>query len=400
MTTTTNTSNGIKGKVLVSKRVTLTADREMYRDDDGWSLSTTVSAGQEVAYTWIQTDTEDVRTATYTDEEGHDWHSIVRTPRQPAPPATTIPPSHRPTHPAPTPAVRIVPSAPVNVLAVSAPSAPTPAAVASVQTGTQHTTTAVGSAVSAIARRQERAVDTQENRVRSAARAVQMLSGTVYQLNYYIPDVLRDKVPNPSRILRRHAYRLDGSNWVIPEAGLHHKDVQAALALFNVMPVETPSGLDGFPNRVRADYWHTPYTPEQLATMREKEQERLRQGLLDTHTSLIERIESASTALRTAREALDKADEESRQGNGAGSTERDRAKLDNTYHGALRATINETCERFLMCLRGAELFDDTGSLDALFGAVRDAIAVQAAAVNATLRAKKVKTVALPTEITG
>jgi hypothetical protein len=141
------------------------------------------------------------------------------------------------------------------------------------------------------------------------------------------------------------------------------------------------------PGKVRVRHWIVKYTREQLAAMREAAQTQLAEELIRTHTSLIKRIDDAAKRLEEAQDAL-----------AEDATDSDKAKVVYSHTGCLRATVNDACERFAMCLKGAELFDDTGSLDALFGAVRDAIKTQAAAVNATLQARGVKTVTLPAAV--
>lgn len=361
-----------------AKKIKLTADREFTRTDaDGWALHCTVSAGQEVYYERLDTVTETIRIATYIDEVGDAWVSEVREPRQvkPVPVNGTAPTTSGESRPRP-----VQPAAPV----VSAPPASAPSLA------TQHamraTAEAAGMAASTLAARQTHAADSQERRVRRLERVNQILAGGISQLNYYIPDSLKKDYPNPSRIFRRHGIRLDGSNWLFPTAALQHDDVRAVLETWSSMlPIDLGTLTLDTPVKPRVRHWVTPLTREQLAPMRESAQEQLAEELREVHISLITRIDSAAERLREAREAVD-----------ATPGSNDRAEA--SHNAALRATIAEACERFGMCLRGAELFDDTGALDSLFCALKDAIRTQTLAVNATLRARRVKQVTLPSDI--
>jgi hypothetical protein len=261
-------------------------------------------------------------------------------------------------------------------------------------TSTTATAKAAHGALSAIAQRQIKSLDKDEANVRRLDAVAKALCVDVYQVNYYIPSALSDEVDNPSRIFRRHGFRLDGSNWVFPEEGLVHKDVQAVMREWDAVKKEgVVSAWElthaGQLVEIRVRYWVVKYTREQLAAMREAAQTQLADELIRTHTSLIKRIDDAAKRLEEAQAAL---------AEDAAATDSDKAKAVYSHTGCLRATVNEACERFAMCLKGAELFDDTGSLDSLFGAVRDAIRVQAAAVNATLQARGVKTVTLPAAV--
>jgi hypothetical protein len=252
----------------------------------------------------------------------------------------------------------------------------------------QHATArAAKHAVTALVDKQIAGADQEETHVRRLSKVADTL-GDVFQVNYYIPSALDDEVSNPSRVFRRHGFRLDGSNWVFPVEGLEHPAVREVFAEWDAMvPKEEESGVGGFVTRTKVRYWVIKYTKEQLSQMRELAQSQLADELQKTHRSLLARIESASNDLRAAQDALPD-----------DATERDRDRLESGYNGRLRATIQEACERFEMCLKGAEIFDDTGSLDALFGAVRDAIRARALAVNSLLAGKGVKTVRIPNTI--
>lgn len=250
------------------------------------------------------------------------------------------------------------------------------------QAAYDETARSVGNAIAAIAAKGVYATDSEERTVRELDRRRAILSGTVWTLNYYIPsEGPGSEVENPSRALRRHGFRLDGSNWIIGEAGLNHPTVQAALRQFTEW--QRPEGYTGR----RPQRWLYALTPDQLAAQKEVAQEQLAHALQEAHKSLINRIASAAADLEEARETLD-----------ATATQRDRDALDNAHNVRVRAAVTDACERFESCLKGAEIFDDTGSLDALFASTRDAIRTQAALVNAGLRKQRVKQVKVPATI--
>ncbi len=190
-----------------------------------------------------------------------------------------------------------------------------------------------------------------------------------------------------SRVFRQAGgFHLDGSNWIFDEKGLNSKLVQATFGRWaQTIPISQTWQLAGFTSTRKIRWWITELSPEQINSMKLVAQDQLAEELIGVHRSLIERIDSAATCLKDAQDAA--------------VTAKDTDKADNSYNAKIRDIIRDACETFESCIKGAEIFDDTGSLDALFGAVRDAIKTQAAAVNAALRAKRVKTVALPIAIT-
>ncbi len=159
--------------------------------------------------------------------------------------------------------------------------------------------------------------------------------------------------------------------------------------------------------------WVVPYTKEQLEAQRESAKEQMAEALRACHTALLERIDKASENLRKAQDALDAAgplgplglplppeEQPTEDPELAGARAKARSKIDNAYNGAVRDSLRDACERFESCLKGAELFDDTGSLDHLFGALRDVLKAQAGAANAMLAAKGRKLVEIPQSVSG
>lgn len=342
---------------------TLSQQTTLFTTIDGEQQSLTVNAGEVVYTERLETDTEVILNVRVT-RDGFVWRRQQRRQKEQ--------------------------SKNLTVQTVSNPSVAAPVvAKPSVQTTAMSSTAqSAKTAVEILAMKQIGYVDDQENKVRRSARVVEMLTGEVYQLNYYIPSCL--EIENPSKILRRHAFRLDGSNWVIPQRGLDHKDIKRLFAEWDKLnPVEEESTVEGFTRKRRMRYWVVAYTKEQLCKMKESAQDQLAEELQETHKSLIQRIESAAKDLQKAQEEL-----------GDTITFNERNKLDSQYNARIRSTINEAIERFEMCLKGAEIFDDTGSLDALFGAVREAIKVRALTANAMLASKGVKRVQIPTTITA
>lgn len=227
-----------------------------------------------------------------------------------------------------------------------------------------------------------------EGRVRRMERAKELLRGGIWQMNYYHPKVL--KIKNPARMFRKYGFSLDGSNWVFTTAGLRAPAVRKALAEWDAMePIENVES--GIVIMVRPRHWEIPYSMEAIAAMRDAMQDQIAKELQEIHRSLIRRIDGAARDLEKAQAALAEKGE---------ATERNLDKVENAYNGRIRATIKDACETFASCLKGAELFDDTGSLDALFQTKRDVIKAQALAVNALLASKGAKPVAIPAEVMG
>lgn len=379
------------GTASAPKTIQLRNTRTFTRTDaDGWTLDITLPAGKTVEYRREQQGNEHIHIATYVDSDDVVWTSEERTPISPTRAVVPTPTLVALAAPIPPSAPPVgVPVAPVVQTPQSTPQSKETASAL------QATGQVASAAISITAMRSLAVADSEEGAVRRLAAIADALVGDVYQVNYYIPTVLSDRVDNPSRIFRRHGFRLDGSNWVFTAKGLEAKPVQKVIREWETMTplkgvgVPWDSSVAGKPIDIRVRYWVIKYTRDQLAQMRDMAQTQLADELQKTHRSLIERIDSAAKDLETARAELP-----------ADATQWDRAKLESANSGRIRATVTEACERFTMCLKGAEIFDDTGSLDALFGAVRDAIRTQALAVNATLRARRAKGVDVPTEIGG
>lgn len=248
-------------------------------------------------------------------------------------------------------------------------------------------------AVAVIVGKHAKAVDATEKKVRNLDGVVKVLGGRVYTVNYYIPICLNKLIPNPARIFARHGYSLDGSNKLLTEEGLNHPDIQEVFAFwndFNRKQLENAPALPEGANPLLyasppvVEFWITENTPEQMAAMRETSRNALARAIREVHTSLITSIDNASETLKKAQEEM-----------GPEPTEKEAAAADDKCNGNIRQAIRAACEKFESCLKGAEMFDDSGSLDDLFDALRDSIQTQAAAANAVLAAKGRKQVELP-----
>lgn len=333
-------------------------------EGDGTIRTLDLPKGKKVTHRRKTTDTEIIDQVSYIDADGRKWISRKRRPIDP---------------PAPTAAGAVAAAfAAKTDPPVSAHTQAVAAATAATAKHAVDTLAARGGVTLVTADDAE--AKAQEIKVRRLAKIAEMLSGEVYQVNYYIPSDC--DIANPSPIFRRHGFRLDGSNWVFPQKGLESKEVQRVFKCWDSLTTkQVPGSVPGTMSAKRVRYWAIKYTKEQLAEMRDLAMSQLADELQKTHASLIQRIENAA---KTLDEAM-----------AAATTAGDRHKAEAVHNGSLRGTIREASERFEMCLKGAEIFDDTGSLDALFAAVADAIQAQAKGANATLRARQVKQVAVP-----
>lgn len=326
--------------------ITLTDSRDFTRTEGGITQQITLGKGKRVAYRQERTDTHVIHIASYTDSDGKVWVSEVRKARQ----SQDVP----------------------------APSAATAAAK-------EATAETAANAVEAIISKRTLAMDKIENSALQLEALTKALSGKVHQLNYYIAEGCR--INNPSHILRRHGFRLDGSNWVITAEGLESPAVQEIIKTWD------DYRANRLPNEPALRYWIIDWTPEQLSKVKEAAKEQLAEELKDLHSSLIARIDNAAQTLQKAQEAFAEV-----EAAGGPVTEKDRAKAENARNGSIRSAIKEACERFEMCLLGAELFDDTGDIKSLIQSHRDAIRTEALAADAELKARGVKGVKIPASI--
>lgn len=231
-----------------------------------------------------------------------------------------------------------------------------------------------------------------QREVRKLNRERKILTGKMYQVNYYIPTRCSDEgFKNPCRALKMAgAYHLDGSNFMVPEKVLERERVKRVFASFAAFkPIEEPSTLDGMVDRIFPWIDKVELTPEQVAQMRERVVTRLAQKLKDAHRSLLVRIDKADKALREATEKLSPT-----------ATAKDRDVLANVHNTALRATLKDAFAEYEHCLNGAAMFDDRSddedsSLDVVFEACRAAIYTTALGVNILFAARRVKGVEVP-----
>ena len=280
----------------------------------------------------------------------------------------------------------------------------------------------VAYAAGVIIARDERGYDPTERDILRSEKIIEALGGRVFQVNYYIPSSLNDRISNPAKIFHRHGYDLDGSNKLLTEKGLNDPEVVELFAFwteFNKKQMESaepvPPGENPllYPDPPTVGFWVVEYTAQQLAAMREAERVQLARKIREAHTSLITRIDHAAQALEEAQKALESSPQVGELGVALPPEEQTqespeteaarakaRARIDNNYNGCVREALRDAIERFESCLRGAELFDDTGKLDHLFAALRDVVKAQAISVNAMLAAKGRKLVEVPASISG
>lgn len=332
----------------------------------GNKLELTLAAGTVVHREDTDTDSERVLTIRYT-HDGFVWTRVQRKSKN----ATAQ------SAPAPVPS-KPKPAAPVQPSKV-------------VQEVVADTASAIHAGLDMLSARQVHREDAREQTVRRLEKTVKMFTGKIWRVNYYIPTSFNKLAPSPCVIFRKHCiFHDDGSNWLFTDEGLNHPDVQEVFNVWrNLKPTVKPARLTGFVKRVGVRFSTTELTPEQLATEKEAAQDQLSQALIEMHETLLERIENAATSLEKAqKELVEKGI----------VTQRANDKLDNTHNATLRQIVTSAVATFEMVLRGAEIFDDTGSLDAIIDASRNALAVTAMGVNLYLEAKKVKGVEVPASV--
>jgi hypothetical protein len=130
--------------------------------------------------------------------------------------------------------------------------------------------------------------ETDLKRLEKAARALQ---GDVYMLIYDIPDALSEVCPNPSGQLWPVGFRLNKSCWVLPQASLDSSTVRELLAHWANYP--------------GVECHIIPYAERALTQIREIAAEKIRQRIVEIHTSFIKRLDAASERLEKARAELD-----------------------------------------------------------------------------------------------
>ena len=217
-----------------------------------------------------------------------------------------------------------------------------------------------------------------------AHRTAEIMDTGICRLTWYIPDELGD-IRNPRRDLIRYGGFIpnDGSNGLIRKDKLTHPRVKRALdRIRNGRTIVIPSPVEGAPSVViRARVWEDEMSSEQLALSREGQEERINEALYKMHTSLIERLESASQALKKAQEAQDGVE-----------------AANDKYAASIRTILRDAIQRFETALQSAELYDNDGKTETLFSAYRAAVQTQALAVNAYLASQKRKEVKLPNSL--
>lgn len=171
-------------------------------------------------------------------------------------------------------------------------------------------------------------------------------------LCYDIPTHKNREVPNPSKTLWSHGFRINLSCWVLPASELDHPVLMDLFASFKTHKIRT----------------HViEYADSQVGKVREIAAEKLREELVRAHTSLIERIGAANDALRAAEQALDATDHT------VGLAREKRTKQ-------LKAIIRDAGDALDAAISCAELFDQNDRVADLLKGLRLAIASQRAAL--------------------
>jgi hypothetical protein len=117
-------------------------------------------------------------------------------------------------------------------------------------------------------------------------KAAKTLAGDVYMLIYDIPDALSEVCPNPSGQLWPVGFRLNKSCWVLPQASLDSSTVRELLAHWS--------------NHPGVECHIIPYADRALKQIREIAAEKIRQRVVEIHTSFIKRLDAASERLEKA----------------------------------------------------------------------------------------------------
>lgn len=253
-----------------------------------------------------------------------------------------------------------------------------------------NTSSGAMAAAARTAGKEVKGVDDMERRVTQQQRVVKELTGNLYQVNYYIPEQLDHLVPNPSPIFRRHGVRLDGSNWIMTEAGVNHPDVQAVFAHMRAVAAEHTVRVRsrfGYVETTTVEHWTVPYHPAVVEQFRKMAEDKLAKEIIAIHTSLIERLEKAAKRLDEANAKLP-----------PDATQNDRDALQEAYLASVRGTVNNATKCFADAIKAAESFDETENLSDLFEGVRQAIRAEGLAQNAKLAAAGRKTAKLPEEV--
>jgi hypothetical protein len=202
-------------------------------------------------------------------------------------------------------------------------------------------------------------------------KAARTLQGDVYMLIYDIPDALSESCPNPSGQLWPVGFRLNKSCWVLPQASLDSSTVRELLAHWS--------------NHPTVECHIIPYADRALKQIREIAAEKIRQRVVEIHTSFIKRLD-ASERLQKARAELDEVARETPDV----VSQHDYDRLNTTRDNNVRAILKQSAAALEAALTCARLFDEEENVADLFEGLRQAINSQVLSFNALMASKNGK----------
>jgi hypothetical protein len=208
-----------------------------------------------------------------------------------------------------------------------------------------------------------------ETELKRLERAAKTLAGDVYMLIYDIPDALSESCPNPSGQLWPVGFRLNKSCWVLPQVSLDSSTVRELLAHWSDHPT--------------VECHIIPYAERALAQIREIAAEKIRQRIVEIHTSFIKRLDAASERLEKARAELDQVAQETPDV----VSQRDYEKVDAARDNNVRAILKQSAAALEAALACARLFDEQENVADLFEGLRQAINSQVLSFNALMAQK-------------
>jgi hypothetical protein len=211
-----------------------------------------------------------------------------------------------------------------------------------------------------------------ETDLKRLERAAKTLAGDVYMLIYDIPDALSEVCPNPSGQLWPVGFRLNKSCWVLPQASLDSSTVRELLAHWSNYP--------------GVECHIIPYAERALKQIREIAAEKIRQRVVEIHTSFITRLDAASERLQRARAELDQVSRETPDV----VSQQDYDRLNAIKDNNVRAILKQSAASLEAAITCARLFDEEENVADLFQGLRQAINSQVLSFNALMASKNGK----------
>lgn len=222
-------------------------------------------------------------------------------------------------------------------------------------------------------------VASETTRVEQAEAVIARLNEPQWMLQYDIPDSAEEG--NPSWLMWRAGFfRLTKSVWVGSESCTKSPLIETLMATYREKGIRA---------------YLIPFAERANQQLRELAQERLREMLVEIHTSLIERIASAAKFLSDGQEAM-----EADRKRGEEVTSRRQEALADRYDGRMRSALQVSAERLEVAIRFAEMYDHRERVSDLLDALREAIRAEAAAFNAAALRQDRRALSLPAVVTG